>query len=93
MSPLLPKKRHSCFIINKNTWNENFINLVSDKVDGGENVLIMIEDEDELTQMFEREIRTKLWKKFGDYKIQIIFVPEITSLNISKNFNSPILYY
>ena len=93
MSPILPKKKHSCFIVNKNTWSENIINLVSERVDGGENVLIIIEDEDDSTNIIDREIRTKLWKKFGDNKIQIIFIPEITSLNVSKNYNSPILYY
>lgn len=80
MTSVLPRKKFSCIFVNKLNWCDELLNTIEDRVNQGENILILLEDLDEGTNNLELEIKKKLWRKLGDYKVQILFVPEVTSI-------------
>ena len=84
MTSLLPRKKFSCVIVNKANWSENLLTIIHQKIEEGENILILLQDEDDETGNIESEIKRKLWRKLGDDKIKIVIIPEVTSILFLK---------
>jgi hypothetical protein len=80
MTSILPRKKFSCIFVNKSNWSETLLTTIHEKIEEGENILILLQDEDDGTGKIESEIKRKLWIKLGDYKIQIVIIPEVTSI-------------
>ena len=82
MSPILPNKELSMFIIGKNSWNQKNIEIIKNILHNNENILICVSDKN---NELITEITKYFWKQIGNQKITIIEIPQIKTINLVSN--------